>query len=125
MKTRDSAVRAKRFEADEKSRKAADLELMIRDFETMSIDLDRQIAAEEERTGVRDSNHFAYSTFAKAAAQRRDNIQTTLVDLRAKFELARGEHESALAELKRVEAADARDHDRPRRKNERNGAHLA
>ena len=124
MKSRDSAVRAKRFDADEKSRKAADIEVMMRDFELMSTDLERQIAAEEERTGVRDQNHFAYSTFAKAALLRRDNIRTTLVDLAAKLDNARREHDEAIAELRRVEAIDSRDLDRPRRKGERNGAQV-
>ena len=124
MKSRDSAVRAKRFDADEKGRKAADIEVMMRDFELMSTDLERQIAAEEERTGVRDQNHFAYSTFAKAALLRRDNIRTTLVDLGAKLDNARREHDEAMAELRRVEAIDSRDLDRPRRKGERNGAQV-
>ena len=125
MKSRDSAVRAKRFDADEKGRKAADIEVMIRDFEVMSTDLDRQIAAEEERTGMRDAKHFAYSTFAKAAGQRRDNILTTVADLRAKLDAARREHDDAMAELKRVEAIEGREQERPRRKGDRGGAHPA
>ena len=71
MKPRDSAVKAKRFEVAEKARKIASLEGTIRDFELMAVDLARQIANEEDRTGIRDEAHFAYSTFAKAAAQRR------------------------------------------------------
>src|SRR5665648_590402 len=64
MKARESALRLKRFAADEKQRKVADLEHMIREFDGMASDLDRQIKAEEDRTGVRDPAHFAYSTFA-------------------------------------------------------------
>ena len=60
-----------RFEVAEKARKIASLEGTIRDFEIMASDLSRQIANEEDRTGIRDQAHFAYSTFAKAAAQRR------------------------------------------------------
>ena len=41
------------------------------DFELLAGDLERQIAAEEDRTGIKDIAHFAYSTFAKAALQRR------------------------------------------------------
>ena len=72
MKSRDSALRAKRFEVAEKARKAEDLQSMTRDFEIMAVDLERQIHAEDERTGVKDANHFSYSTFAKAAALRRE-----------------------------------------------------
>ena len=74
MKARESALKLKRFEADEKGRKVQELEHMIREFETMASDLDRQIQAEEDRTGVKDQTHFAYSTFAKSAAQRRNNL---------------------------------------------------
>jgi len=84
MKPRDTALRSKRFEASEKARKVASIETMIFDFEQMAADLARQIAAEEERTGVKDAAHFAYSTFAKAAALRRTNLLTSVVDLRLK-----------------------------------------
>ncbi len=54
MRPRESALRLMRFEAREKARKVSDLEAMIREFELMAEDLDRQIGNEEERTGVRD-----------------------------------------------------------------------
>jgi hypothetical protein len=122
MKPRDSALRAKRFEASEKARKVTLLESMIGDFEHMAVDLARQIAAEEERTGVRDSAHFAYSTFAKAASQRRSNLLTSVTDLRVKLDAARHEHEEAASELRKLEPADARDSDRLHAKADRDGA---
>ncbi|NJO22210.1 MAG: flagellar export protein FliJ [Sphingomonadales bacterium] len=109
MKPRDSALRAKRFEAAEKARKVALLEAMIRDFETMSSDLSRQIAAEEERTGIKDPAHFAYSTFAKAAAQRRGNLGTSVADLKVKLDAAKRDHEEAVSELTKLEPLDDRD----------------
>jgi flagellar FliJ protein len=105
MKPRDSAVRAKRFEVAEKARKVASLEGTIRDFEMMAADLARQIANEEDRTGIRDQAHFAYSTFAKAAAQRRANLLTSVTDLKAKLELAKRDHDDAVLALKRLEPA--------------------
>ena len=109
MKQCDSALKAKRFEAAEKARKVASLESMIRDFEMMALDLSRQIAAEEERTGVRDPAHFAYSTFAKAAAQRRGNLLTSVADLKAKLDIARRDHEDIASELKKLEPVEDRD----------------
>jgi flagellar export protein FliJ len=105
MKPRDSAIKAKRFEASEKARKVSSLEATVREFETMALDLSRQIAAEEERTGVKDPAHFAYSTFAKAAAQRRGNLMTSIADLKAKLDAARRDHEDAASELKKLEPA--------------------
>lgn len=98
-----------RFEAREKARKVADLEAMIREFETMSLDLDRQITTEEERTGIRDLKHFAYSTFAKAARQRRDNLQTSVDDLRAKLAVAIDERDAAMENLDKAEHPEVRD----------------
>jgi flagellar FliJ protein len=107
MKSRENALRLRRFEADEKARKVADLESMIREFEMMAVDLERQIVSEEERTGIRDPKHFAYSTFAKAAAQRRDNLKTSVDDLKAKLALAVAERDVAMDGLKKVESGDS------------------
>lgn len=109
MKPRDSALKAKRFETAEKARKVASLESMIRDFDLMASDLTRQIAAEEERTGIKDPAHFAYSTFAKAAAQRRGNLLMSIADLKAKLEAARRDHEDAASELSKLEPVEDRD----------------
>jgi hypothetical protein len=103
MKPRDSAIKAKRFEVAEKARKIASLEGTIRDFEMMAADLARQIANEEDRTGIRDQAHFAYSTFAKAAAQRRTNLLTSVADLQAKLAVAKRDHDDAVLALKRLE----------------------
>ncbi len=115
MKSRDGALKLKRFEAEEKRRKVADLESMIHEFEQMAADLDRQISTEEERTGVRNEAHFAYSTFARAAAQRRNNLRASVADLREKLELAVAVRDEALAELDVAAAADERGGDRSRR----------
>ena len=115
MKSRDSALKLKRFEADEKRRKVADIEAMIHEFEQMSSDLDRQIASEEERTGIRNEAHFAYSTFARAAAQRRDNLRASVAGLREKLEQAVAVRDEAIAELEVATTADERGGDRSRR----------
>ena len=112
MKPRDTALRLKRFEASEKARKVASIETMIIDLEHIAADLARQIAAEEERTGVRDPAHFAYSTFAKAAGLRRRNLLTSVDDLKAKLDAARREHDEAVLELRKLEPAEPRDSDR-------------
>lgn len=124
MKSRDTAQRLRRFEADDKARKVADLEHMIRDFETMAIDLDRQVQAEEERTGIRDASHFAYSTFAKSAAQRRDNLRSSATELLQKLEAAQRELDDALEQLSRsAPPQQPREEHRVRRRSDRpNGA---
>ena len=72
MKSRESLVRLKEFQVNEKRRQLAQLDVMIAEFERMANELEVQIAAEEKKAGISDVNHFAYPTFAKAARQRRD-----------------------------------------------------
>lgn len=119
MKARKSALRLKRFEADEKARKVADLEHMIREFENMAADLDRQIKAEEDRTGIKDPAHFAYSTFAKSASQRRDNLRTSADGLKAKLEGAQRERDEALEQVSRADTPETRAELRNRRRPDR------
>lgn len=121
MKPRDTALRLKRFEAAEKARKVASMETMVLDLEHVAADLGRQIAAEEERTGIKDPAHFAYSTFAKAAALRRANLMTSVADLKAKLESAKREHEEAVLELRKLEPPESRDGDRQLGKSDSNG----
>jgi flagellar protein FliJ len=109
MKARETALRLKRFAADETARKVASLEHMIREFEGMSADLDRQIEAEEARTGIKDPAHFSYSTFAKSAHQRREKLAASILDLRVKYESAQREQRDADDQLNRAMAPEARE----------------
>lgn len=119
MKARETALKLKRFEMDEKGRKVADLEQIIREFENISIDLDRQIHAEEDRTGVKDPKHFAYSTFAKSASQRRDNLRASIAELRIKLEAAQKDLDDATQQLARASAEPPREVTRNRRRPDR------
>ena len=112
MKSRDAVSRLKRFEVEEKQRKVAEMEMMIGDFGQMAQDLDRQIAIEQERAGVSDTNHYAYPTFAKAAIQRRDNLLASTADLEAKLSAARATLAEAFEELKKIELLEERDAER-------------
>lgn len=115
MKSREAVLKLRRYELEERLRTVTDLESMIRDFEQLASDLDRQVSVEEDRTGIKDPKHFAYSTFAKAVAQRRDNLRVSVLDLKAKLELARLDYEDALANMSKAETIDGRDMERPRR----------
>jgi len=112
MKSHETVIRLKRFQVDEKRQQVSDIEAMIADFERISTDLDQQIEAEQKRTGISDTNHFAYPTFAKAAMQRRDNLRASVEELRAKLETARDELEEAFEELKKVELMEEREMER-------------
>lgn len=112
MKSRETVIRLKRFQADEKRRQVAQIESMIAEFERMANDLDREIGVEQERAGIHDPAHFAYPTYAKAAIQRRDNLVRSAGELKIQLSDARTAFDEALEELKKVEALDERDHGR-------------
>ena len=95
-----------RFEADEKSRKVSELEDMIREFEQVASDLERQIQAEEERTGVRDPAHFNYSTFARSATQRREKLLASAAGLRTLLEAAVRERDEFVEQMERANTVE-------------------
>ena len=113
MKSRsESLIRLKKFQVDEKRRQVAQIEMMVNDFELMASELDQQIEIEHTKTGISDIAHFAYSTFAKAALNRRDNLLASATDMRGKLEAAQDTLAEALEDLKKVELLDQREHQR-------------
>ncbi|SHG76948.1 flagellar export protein FliJ [Kaistia soli DSM 19436] len=114
MKSRESLIRLKRFQAEEKRRRVQQIELMIAEFERMARDLEDQIKIEQERSGIRDQSHFAYPTFAKAASQRRDNLLASAQELQTQLETAQDELLAATDELRKHELLAERDQERER-----------
>src|SRR5215467_3384975 len=101
MKSRsESLIRLKKFQVDEKRRQVAQIEMMINDFERMAAELDQQIDIEHQKTGISDVAHFAYSTFAKAAIARRDNLLNSSADMKGKLEAAQDALAEAIEDLK-------------------------
>ncbi len=109
MKSRESVLRLKRFQVQEKARQVAQIETMISEFNRMSEDLDGQIAYEEKKAGIDDINHFAYPTFAKAARLRRENLETSINDLREQHAAAKLALEEVEEELSKAEMKEQRD----------------
>src|SRR5215510_16198474 len=114
MKSRDTLIRLKRFQVDERRRKVAQIEGMIAEFERMAGDLEREIKIEQERSGIHDPAHFAYPTYAKAAIQRRDNLKRSARDLKIQLEDAKAALSEAFEEMKKIELLDERDQMRER-----------
>src|SRR5499433_4497205 len=118
MKSRDTLIRLKRFQVDERRRKVAQIEGMIAEFERMAGDLEREIKVEQERAGIHDPAHFAYPTYAKAAMNRRDNLKRSADELRVQLEDAKAHLGEAFEEMKKVELLDERDQMRERAEEE-------
>jgi len=109
MKSRDSVLRLRRFQADEKRRRVTQIESMIAEFERMARDLSDQVVAEQQRTGIHDATHFAYPTFAKAALARRDNLLASASELKGQMAAAQDELAEAVEDLKKLELIAERD----------------
>jgi flagellar protein FliJ len=114
MKSRETLIRLKKFQVDERRRKVAQIEGMIAEFERMAGDLDREIKVEQERAGIADPGHFAYPTYAKAATQRRENLKRSADELKMQLADAQAALQDAFEELKKVELLDERDQARER-----------
>ena len=114
MKSRETLIRLKKFQVDEKRRKVAQIETMIADFHRMAVDLEREIQIEQDRAGIHDPGHFAYPTYAKAAISRRENLKRSADELRSQLEDAKLALGDAFDELKKVELLDERDQMRER-----------
>jgi flagellar export protein FliJ len=114
MKSRETLIRLRKFQVDEKRRKVAQIETMIAEFERMAGELEREIKAEQDRAGIHDPAHFAYPTYAKAAMQRRENLVRSADDLKVQLDDAKNALADAFEELKKVELLDERDQARER-----------
>jgi hypothetical protein len=109
MKSRETVLRLKRFQVDEKRRRVAQIEVMIAEFFRMAADLDREIGLEEQRAGIQDMTHFAYPTYALAARARRDNLQRSAEELGSQLDEARLHLEQAIADLTKAQILDVRE----------------
>jgi flagellar FliJ protein len=114
MKSRETLIRLKKFQVDERRRKVAQIEAMIAEFERMAADLEREIRVEQDRAGIHDPAHYAYPTYAKAAIQRRANLTRSADELKAQLDDAKNALADAFEELKKVELLDERDQARER-----------
>jgi flagellar FliJ protein len=109
MKSRDTLIRLKRFQVEEKRRRVRQIEMMMAEFSRMMADLDREIGIEEKRAGITDPNHFAYPTYARAAMTRRDNLKSSNAELAEQLEEAKAAQEEAQAELLKFETLEGRE----------------
>jgi flagellar FliJ protein len=70
----------------------------------ITVELEREIKLEQDRAGIHDPSHFAYPTYAKVAAGRRENLQRSSVEVRDQLDDAKATLGEALEELRNLEA---------------------
>jgi len=123
MKSRETLVRLKKFQLDEKRRRVAQIETMIDEFDRVAGELEREIRIEQDRAGIHDPAHFAYPTYAKAAIARRENLKRSVDELRIQLGDAKSALGEAFDDLRKVELLDVRDQMREREIDTASGAH--
>jgi flagellar FliJ protein len=99
-----SFINIKRAALEQSRRKLSQIELLLHQLSMHAAELEEVIAAEEVRVGIFDPEHFAYPCCAKAAGQRRDNLRSTIEDLKQQLHHALADHHHAVAELTKIEA---------------------
>ena len=114
MKSRETLIRLKKFQVDERRRQVVQIETMIAEFDGIANDLDREVQVEQDRAGIHDPAHYAYPTYAKAAMTRRDNLKRSADELKGQLDDAKASLGEAFEELKKVELLDERDQLRER-----------
>jgi hypothetical protein len=100
----DRLNRRRELATESKHRRAAQIESMIADFDRMANAIQGDIQAEEQRTRIHDRANFAYSTFARALIQRRDNLNRSIGELKRQLTDAIAGLETATPEKTRFPA---------------------
>ncbi len=108
MKSRDTLIKLHRFRADEAQRNLAGLEAMRAELEGKIAELDRLLGEEQRRAMESEMGRFAYPTFAKSVAGRKENVRRSIAEIDRQIENARDLVEAAFRELKKYEIADER-----------------
>ena len=84
------------------------IESMLAALESMADQLEREVKAEQHHAGIHDPSHFAYPTYAKAAAQRRENLKRSADDLKTELNAGKLALTDALDELQVLELREER-----------------
>jgi|ERR1700722_7280005 len=90
----EAFTHAQYFKAVEDNRKVGLITGMIEQFGRMVTDLGREIATEEQRSGVSDTKDTMYPTYARAARQRQENLQQAIDELKGQLKDLTGESEA-------------------------------
>jgi flagellar protein FliJ len=82
MEAPEYSIYAKPASIEETRRKLSRIDWFIQEVSYEVKILDRAIAVEEKKSGITDPNHYAYPSYAKAASLRRDNLLSTIEELK-------------------------------------------
>ena len=106
MKSRDTLIRLKRFQLEEKRRRVGQIEMMLAEFSRMTA---TSIARSSTKRSAPASPTRAISPIRPTPARRsarRDNLKSSIAELAGQIEEAKAAQEEAQAELLKFETLD-------------------
>ena len=106
MKQWEKSLARARYEVRSKAQSIAEIESALRAMAPSVAALDQRVRAEEARTRITDTKRIGYSTVARAARVRSDNLKKSVTALEARLVTAAADHESALAKLNALERSE-------------------
>jgi len=104
MKPRESIVRLKMFQVQERQRQLAQLTMMMEEFGRMARELEAQIAQEEQKSGISDMTHFTSPPLAWAARRRHENLCHSLHELEHQKQAMQLDLDTAICELSHTQS---------------------
>jgi hypothetical protein len=110
MKSRESHVRLKQFQVNEKTRQLGQIQLMMAEMEKMAAELEYQIAAEEKKAGNYRSFPFRLSNLRQSRAPAvRQPADFDSSELKVQLDAAELALEEAQADYDKAAALEERD----------------
>ncbi len=81
MKKSNNLIRIKAFQLKSEKQKLPQIEAMLKAFNDLVIQLQKQIHIEEQNSGIFDKESYRYPPAAKACALRAENLQLSINEL--------------------------------------------
>src|SRR4029079_3803640 len=103
MKHRERLLARARHEVKSNAQSIVAIESALQSMAAAIAPLDQHVRTEETRTRITDPKHSAYSTVARAARARSDNLKKSLAELGARLRVATADRESALTKVAALE----------------------
>lgn len=78
MKKSNNSIRIKAFQLKSENQKLSQIESLLKSFNSLVIQLQKQIHIEEQNSSIFDKKSYLYPTAAKACAVRAEKLQLSI-----------------------------------------------
>lgn len=103
MSTMDTLIRVRKFELDEKRRTLKELETVEAQHQSALEMLGEELIHEQKVASASHEGSYAYGAYGRVVIQRRENLETAIIETGQQVKRAREELAETFAELKKFE----------------------